>query len=85
MRATSFRRMIEPSGLARTTISSNSLTDDRRPCAVIGIVTSMPFMGACPSTPAADSRFWSLSAFCKSLTVRPRSASLSGMTHICMA
>ncbi len=45
----------------------------------MGIVTSMPFMGACPSTPAADSRFWSLSADCRSLTVSPRSASLSGM------
>ena len=41
--------------------------------------------GACPSAPAADSRFWSLRAFCTSLTVSPRSASLSGSTHICMA
>ena len=85
MRATSFRRMIDPSGLARTTMSSNSPADERRPCAVMGIVTSTPFIGACPSTPAADSRFWSLSADCKSCTVRPRSASLSGITHTCMA
>ena len=32
--------------------TSNWLTDDRRPCAVMGIVTSTPSIGACPSTPA---------------------------------
>ena len=35
MRATSFRRIMEPLGLARMTICSNSLTDDSRPWAVI--------------------------------------------------
>ena len=85
MRATSLRRMSDPSGLARMTISSNSRTDERRPRAVIGIVTSKSVMGCWPSTPAADSRFWSLRAFCRSWTVSPRLASRSGCTQICMA
>ena len=65
-RATSRRRMSDPSALARSTISSNCAAFDRRPCAVIGIVISNPFTGCCPNTPAADSRFWSFSAFCTS-------------------
>ena len=81
MRATSLRRIIEPSGFARTTICSNSSTDDSLPGAAIGIVTSTSSIGACPRIPAADSRFWSLIALCKSLTVRPISVSLSGITH----
>ena len=51
---------------------------------VIGMVISAPVMGCCPKTPAADSRFWSFSAFCKSLTVNPKFASLSGKTQIHM-
>ena len=84
-RATSRRRMSDPSGLARMTISSNSLTDERRPWAMIGVVTSRSVMGCWPSTPAADSRFWSLRAFCRSWTVSPRLARRSGCTQICMA
>ncbi len=83
--ATSFRRIIEPSGYAFTTMSSNSLTEERRPCAVIGMVMSASLIGAWPSTPAADSRFWSFMADCRSCTVSPMSASLSGCTHICIA
>ena len=45
MRATSRKRVSDPSGLARITISSNSATDDNRPCAMIGVVTSMFSMG----------------------------------------
>ena len=85
MRATSFSLIIDPSGLARTTICSNSFTDDRRPWAVIGIVMSTSSIGASPSTPAADSRFWSRRTDCKSLTVNPRSASLSGCTQMRIA
>ena len=84
-RATSRRRMNEPSALARSTISSNWAADDSRPCAVIGIVKSSPFTGCWPSTPAADSRFWSLRAFCTSCTVSPKLARRDGSTHICIA
>ena len=57
MRATSRRRMMEPSGLALITISSNWLTVDKRPWVLMGIVMSSPSMGCWPKTPAADSRF----------------------------
>ena len=51
----------------------------------MGIVMSKPSIGACPKTPAADSRFWSRMASCMSFTVRPKLANLSGCTQICMA
>ena len=82
--ATSLIRTIEPSGFARTTISSNSFTVDKRPGAVIGKVTSTSSTGCLPSSPAADSRFWSFKASCKSLTVNPMLANRSGYTQICI-
>ena len=60
--ATSFILRMVPSSLARTMMFSNSLSLERRPVAVMGVVTSTFSMGCWPSTPAADSRFWSLIA-----------------------
>ena len=45
MSATSLNLNMDPSLSALMTISSNSDTVDRRPCATIGIVTSMPEIG----------------------------------------
>ena len=84
-RATSLSLMSVPSSLALTTMFSNSLSLESLPVAVIGVVTSTFSIGCWPSTPAADSRFWSRSASCRSPTVSPRLASLSGCTHICIA
>lgn len=73
-------RMNEPSGLARTTISSKSLTDEQAPrrSERNGYIDTR-HRAAFPSSPAADSRFWSFSAFCKSFTVNPKLASRSGI------
>ena len=61
--ATSRSLIKEPSGLARNTISSNCPTVERRPCVVIGVVMSIPDIGALPNSPAADSLFWSFKLF----------------------
>ena len=65
---------VRPSASARNTISSNWLTVESRPLVEMGMVMSKPSMGCWPSTPAADSRFWSFKAFCTSCTVRPKLA-----------
>ena len=84
-RATSLILRMVPSSLALTMIFSNSLSLESLPVAVMGVVMSTFSMGCCPSTPAADSRFWSRIALWRSPTVRPMLASLSGCTHICIA
>ena len=73
---------MEPSEFALNTISSNSETVDNLPRVVIGIVMSKFVIGCCPNIPAADSRFWSFNASCKSFTVNPKLANLSGWTQI---
>ena len=83
--ATSLIRRMVPSSLARTMMFSNSFSLESLPVAVMGVVTSTFSIGCWPSTPAADSRFWSLIALWRSPTVRPRLASLSGCSQICIA
>ncbi len=67
---TSLTRTSDPSGLARTTMSSNCAGVCSRPCAVIGIVISVPTgAGSRPSRPAGFVVFCSRTAEATSPTV----------------
>ena len=81
-RATSRRRTVEPSGLARTMIAPNSSGEVRRPWARTEYVKSCPLgAGSPPIVPAGLTVFWLWMAEMRSLTVRLSLASWSGLTQ----
>ena len=71
-RPRSFTRTVEPSGLARTTMDSNSLTSESRPLvwSVIWNWASLD-MGWAPMRPTAAWIFWLLIAVMTSVGVIP--------------
>ena len=85
IRATSRRWVICPSGVARTTMSPNSSSVVRRPCALTSI-WKVVFDGAggAPRTPAATWMFCSRIDRTTSLVVSWRADSLSGSSQMRM-
>ena len=82
-RATSLTRTVEPSGLARMTIFSNSSVLVSRPCVLIVNWNCWSgFSGAAPIRPTAACTFWAWMARATSAGLSPKLVSASGSSQI---